>query len=270
MSRRRQLVVTLGAALVGRAELAFGQTAVPPHKRVGIPAQGNWSSAQPVIKPFMDEMVPLGWIDGRNVAYDWSTADGQQALLPRRAAELVARQPDALLPATQPAALALRQVSTTIPIVFGSVNDPVQLGLVGSLAHPGGNMTGVSSSWSLLAAKRVQLLREIMPSVKRVGVLRDPRDPTQNGAMAALAQAVAALGVMIVPTDFIDATDIDVAISRQIDARVDAVHADSTSEPESFSGATEQRARTASGPGAKRSHSGLWRAFATTTGRLWA
>ena len=77
MSRRRQLVVTLGAALVGRAELAFGQTAVPPHKRVGILAQGNCSSAQPVIKPFMDEMVPLGWIDERNVAYAPATATAE-------------------------------------------------------------------------------------------------------------------------------------------------------------------------------------------------
>ena len=178
MNHRRQFMFTLGTALASNAALLRAQTPTGPVRRVGVvtiatPAEGK----RPLIA-FFDEMSRLGWIEGRNIVYDWAAADGQPELLDPRTVELVTRQPDAIFAAVLPSALAARRATATIPIVFGSVNHPVEAGLVNSITRPGGNATGITPNWDPLAPKRIQLLREIMPNVKRVGYFATPAAPT--------------------------------------------------------------------------------------------
>src|SRR6185436_11674273 len=109
-------------------------------------------------------------------AYDRVYADDEQERLPKLAAELVARKPEVIWAPPPQAAVAAKQATQTIPIVFGSVTDPVGMGLVTSLAHPGGNVTGISNLGASLVPKRLELVREILPGAKRVGLLGDPTD----------------------------------------------------------------------------------------------
>ena len=115
------------------------------------------------LKPFFDEMRRLGWIEGQNIAYDRTYADDRHKDLPRLAAELVAHKPELIYAPPQIAAMAARQATQTIPIVFATGIDPVAAGLVTNLARPGGNVTGVVSAIDSLAPKRLELLREILP-----------------------------------------------------------------------------------------------------------
>ena len=228
MNHRRQFMFTLGTALASNATLLRAQTPAGPVRRVGVvtiatPAEGK----RPLIA-FFDEMSRLGWIEGRNVVYDWAAADGQPELLDPRTVELVTRQPDAIFAAVLPSALAARRATATIPIVFGSVNHPVEAGLVNSITRPGGNATGITPNWDPLAPKRIQLLREIMPKVKRVGYFRDASS-TDDLEFGALAPVALALGITISPVKFTEQADLDAAMAALVAARVEAIHAVSPS-----------------------------------------
>ena len=127
MNHRRQVLVTVGAALAGRHALLRAQPAAVPIKRVGMLTAGSRDEAQRVLGPRFDEMTRLGWVEGRNLNYDWSSADSVPALLPRRASELAARQPDVIFAGFVSTALAARLTTSTIAIVFGGVSYPVEL-----------------------------------------------------------------------------------------------------------------------------------------------
>ena len=124
--------------------------------------------------------------------------------------------------------MAAKQATATIPIVGGSLNIPVEVGLVSSLARPGGNVTGASQSWGPLVQKRIQLLLEIMPSLKRVGYFRNA-GAADDAYFEGLARAASALGLTMVPVKFTQRADIDAAMAELISARVDAVHVGSAS-----------------------------------------
>ena len=228
MNFRRQFIFTLGTALTGNAALLRAQTPAGPARRVGVVTGATPAEYKRVSKSVFDEMARVGWVESRNVVYDWAAADGQPQLIQPRVAELVARQPDAFFTAALPTALAAKQATATIPIVFGVVNNPVEAGLVNSLARPGGNVTGVSPHWDLLAPKRIQLLREIMPSLKRVGYFYQ-LGTVDDLHVDALAPVASALGLTIVPVKFTQQADIDTAMAELVNARVDAVHATSAS-----------------------------------------
>ena len=118
--------------------------------------------------------------------------------LPKLAAELVARKPELIFAPPTPTAVAAKRATQTIPIVFGPVADPVGIGLVTSLARPGGNVTGISNISAALGPKRVELLREILPSVKRIGLLGDAANPTTKAEQQALVPLAASLGLTFV------------------------------------------------------------------------
>jgi putative ABC transport system substrate-binding protein len=125
------------------------------------------------LKPFFDEMQRLGWVEGQTVLFDRAYAGDQYTELPRLAREIVARQPELIFAPPLPAAVAAKGATATIPIVFATGTDPVGVGLVHSLARPGGNATGRISVIESLAPKSLELLLQLMPAVRRVGLLGD-------------------------------------------------------------------------------------------------
>ena len=222
MNRRRLLVFALGASISGHTALSQAQTSSGSIRRVGVLAPSTQAKEEIILKPFFDQMRQLGWVEGQNIAYDRVYADDQQQMLPRLAAELVARKPEVIYAPPTPAAVAAKQATQTIPIVFGVVFDPVGIGLVTSLARPGGNVTGIGFSESL-APKRIELLREFLPGVKRLGLLGDSTDPTTRRDQRALAPLAASLGLTLVFTEAANPAEFEAAVAGLIAERVDAI-----------------------------------------------
>ena len=136
------------------------------------------SAAAPLIEPFRQTLREFGWVEGRNIVIDFRFADGKFDRLPDLAAALVRLEPDLIFSVPTAATLAVANATKTIPIVMFGVSDPVGLGLVASLAHPGGNVTGLSGGVGPeIVGKQLQLLKETLPMVSRVAVLSNPANP---------------------------------------------------------------------------------------------
>jgi ABC-type uncharacterized transport system substrate-binding protein len=132
-----------------------------------------------------------GYVEGRNVAIEYRWAEGRFDRLPELVADLVRRQIRVMIVLSEPGALAAKAATTTIPIVFGIAEDPVALGLVANIARPGGNLTGVNFLTGELVAKRMEVLRELIPAATRFGVLVNPSDPRRAETVTRDAQAAA-------------------------------------------------------------------------------
>src|SRR5262245_4910193 len=170
---RRAFVTGLGAAF---AMPGVGAEAQPATKasRLGIFSTGNPRSAD-IFQAFEQKLRELGYVDGQNLSIEFRNAEGRTERLPRIAAELAHLNLDVIVVATEPGTRAITQANPRIPIVLVSVNfDPVKLGFVRSLANPGTNITGVVFLHRELTAKRLQILKEMLPAIKRVAVLSDP------------------------------------------------------------------------------------------------
>jgi putative ABC transport system substrate-binding protein len=135
------------------------------------------AASDPGPKEFGREFRTLGYVDGKNILFEYRSADDKLERLPALADELVRLKVDVLLAGTTPAAVAAKNATRTIPIVFYGGFDPVALGLVDSLARPGGNVTGFTAIAVALAGKRLELLKEITPKLSRIAVLWDPQNP---------------------------------------------------------------------------------------------
>ena len=224
MNQRRLLVLALGASLSGHVAVLRAQTSSAGMRRVGVLAPSTQAKEEIRLKPFFDQMRELGWVEGQNIVYDRVYAADQMAMLPKIAAELVARMPDLIYAPPTPAAVAAKQATQAIPIVFGDVTDPVGTGLVTSLGRPGGNVTGMTTSVAeSLAPKRVQLLREILPGVKRIGLLVDSTDSSSKLDQQALAPVAASLGLTIILADAANPPEFEAAVARLIADQVEAI-----------------------------------------------
>jgi putative ABC transport system substrate-binding protein len=196
MSRRAFIASALGLCavpLVASAQHA-GKVA-----RIGmlLPNTPEIVARSPRIAAFLKGLRDLGWIEGQNLAIEWRFAEGQVGRLAELAADLARIRVDAIVTAAAPSALAAQGATRTIPIVMLDPGDPVGLGLVASLARPGGNITGVSSIAPELAAKRLALLKEAVPAMVRVAVLSNAAIPPAEIAMRELEAAAKVLGVQI-------------------------------------------------------------------------
>jgi putative ABC transport system substrate-binding protein len=190
----RRRFLQAGLAIGGLALLAGCGTPLPVARpsrvrRIGYLTAGSTPPGpEPLSDAFRQGLRELGWVEGQNVAVEFWPADGKLERLPEVAADLVRSGVDLIHAATTPVALAAMQATATIPIVFAAPADPVLQGLVGSLARPGRNATGLSSINVELTAKRVQLLKEAVPSASRLVVITNP-ELAGNATYRAFGQA---------------------------------------------------------------------------------
>jgi putative tryptophan/tyrosine transport system substrate-binding protein len=162
-----------------------------------MPVIGYLHSASPapfahLVAAFQGGLKETGYADGQNVAIEYRWAEGQYGRLPALAADLVHRQVSVIVSGGgAPTVLAAKAATTTIPIVFSAGGDPIELGLVASLNHPGGNVTGANVLTAVLEGKRLGLLRELVPSAALIAVLLNPNNPTNFETQSKDVQAVA-------------------------------------------------------------------------------
>jgi putative ABC transport system substrate-binding protein len=168
-------------------------------------------------------LAEVGYVEGRNIAIEYRFAEGQYDLLPAMVADLVRRQVAVIVAATTPAALAAKVGTATIPVVFSTADDPVNLNLVASLARPGGNVTGVYYFNAGLAAKQLGLLRELIPRAARFGLLINPTNTNAETVQREVEATASATGHEIDVVAASDRAGIEAAFATLVQKRVDAL-----------------------------------------------
>jgi putative tryptophan/tyrosine transport system substrate-binding protein len=189
--RRREFFTLLGCAAIGWPLASHGQQASKIY-RLGYLALAR---VPHVIEALQTGLRELGYVEGKNLKVEYRFGEQQRETLDTLAAQLVALRPDAIVTRGTPATFAAKRATTTIPIVMAPVGDPVRIGLVASLAHPGGNITGVSLYGSELAGKRVELLKELLPAIARLGSLANAANPATQIWWEETQLAARALGL---------------------------------------------------------------------------
>ncbi len=172
---------------------------------------------------FAEALRALGWVEGQNIVIEDRWADGKTDRLPALAAELVRLKVDAIFTQSWPAAVAAKQATTTIPIVIMGAGDPVGTGLVASLAHPGGNITGLGDVTTELSAKRLELLKETVPKLSRVAVLWNSADGGMTLRFRQIQIAAGTLGLTVRPLGVQESEDFEQAFAAMTQERPDAL-----------------------------------------------
>src|SRR5262245_2106295 len=209
---RRKFLATLGAAAAAWPFAARAQQGERV-RRIGVfLAQGEDPENRLRIEAFVQRLRQLGWIEGRNVQFDYRWGVAEPDRTRRSAEELVALAPDVILTSGSPTLGPLLQATRTVPIVFGGVPDPVGAGFVDSLARPGGNATGFTIFEYSISGKSLQLLKEIAPHVSRLAFLREEGTAAASGHFAALQMAAPSLDVEVSPINVRDAMELERAI----------------------------------------------------------
>ena len=204
--RRREFIFTLGGPAAAWPLTARSQ-APERVRRVGVLnyLAADDPDSSPRVAAFAKALQELGWLDGRNVQFDYRWGGGDLDRSRRYAAELVALAPDVILVSSGSALAALQSVTRTVPIVFVSVSDPVGAGYVASLARPGGNTTGFTLFEYGTSGKWLELLKQISPAMTRAAVIRDPSITSGTAQFAAIQAVAPSLGVELTPIDARDA-----------------------------------------------------------------
>jgi putative tryptophan/tyrosine transport system substrate-binding protein len=222
--RRRDLAVGVVAAAwaaqLGMLRPATAQQGAKTY-RLGYLSGGTAESRTAWLASLRQGLGAFGYVEGRNLVIETRFAEGRFDRLPALVADLLAFRLDALLVSTTPAALAAHATRTTVPIVLVGVSDPIGVGLVSSLSRPGGNITGLSNITTELAGKRLEILKELVPSATRIAVLINPDDQNAAQQMDNAVRAAAGLRVVLEPVLHIRArNDLDDAFQRAADAQV--------------------------------------------------
>jgi putative ABC transport system substrate-binding protein len=192
------ILMVLVGLLVFTAPLDGDAQAPGKVPRVGILGPRNLSDGAGFFDAFRQGLRELGWVEGQNIAIEYRLAEGRLDRLPHLAAELVRLKVDVILATSTPPAVAAKNATTTIPIVMATSADPVGQRLVASLARPGGNVTGLSFSVGLeVVGKELELLKETVPTVRRVAVLSNPANPGHALAIKNVQSRARALGVQL-------------------------------------------------------------------------
>jgi putative ABC transport system substrate-binding protein len=223
--KRREVVTLLSSAAVVLTAPPFAsraqQRAKPP--TIGFMGVSTPAAQGHMVAALVQRLRELGWIEGRNLEIEYRWADGREERYGEIAAEFVRSKVDAILTQGTQATTAAKQATSTIPIVVAMVGDPVGSGIVASLAQPGGNVTGLSGLSTDMAAKRLELLREAVPGIRRVGILIDAGNPVSVEEARRAQAAAVGLGVATILIEIRRAEDIVPAFDG-LEHRADALY----------------------------------------------
>ena len=220
--RRREFITLLGGAAAWPLAARAQQPAMPV---VGLVTGGSPEAAVRMGGGFRRGLNEGGYVEGQNVTVEYQWLDGQYDRLPSLMADLVRRRVAVIAtPGSNPAALAAKAATTTIPIVFGVGADPIELGLVASLARPGGNATGINFFVADIAAKRLGLLHDLVPKAVRIAVLINPANAsTAEATLRDMPEAARAIGLQIVVLNASTGREIEAAFATLVRDRADAL-----------------------------------------------
>ena len=219
MIRRREFITLLGGAAAWPLEAGAQQPSLPV---IGFLTGTNVTAQN--MAAFREGLSEAGYVEGRNVAVEFHSTDGQYDRLPGLAAELVRRQVAVLAVITPLAALAAKEVTSTIPIIFEIGSDPVKDGLVASLNRPGGNITGITFFTNLLSSKRLELLHELVPSAAVIAVLVNPKNLNAELELNETEIAARTLGLQLIVLRASTEREIEAAFADVVQQRAAALY----------------------------------------------
>ena len=219
MKRREFIALAVSAAALGSAA-SFARAAKVP--TVGVLVVGK-PDPSATLEAFREELRKLGYVEGRNIHIEIRSAEGKLDRLPALAEGLVRDKVDVIGAWMTPAVLAAKGATEKIPIVMIGAGDPVGMGIVASLARPGGNITGMAGQTTELAAKQVELLKDALPGLRRVAALCNAADPFSKPFLAQIEAAGKAQGVEIVPVEVAAGPSLDAAFPAMVASKVGAV-----------------------------------------------
>jgi putative tryptophan/tyrosine transport system substrate-binding protein len=215
--RRREFVGLVALVIAAPLTFAIDANAQTPARvrRIGVLMNGVAANetAQSYAQTFVQELNSSGWTEGQNLQIDWRWSAGEPALARTYAADLISLAPDAILSASTTNLTALLRVNQTVPIVFVEVADPIAQGLVPSMEHPGGNLTGFTAFRVSMGGQWIELLKEVAPRVTRVLLIFNPETSPQSKVfLQSIQTAASSFGVEIVPNAVQDAADIETSV----------------------------------------------------------
>jgi putative ABC transport system substrate-binding protein len=219
--KRREFITLVGSAPLAWPLAARAQQPAMPV--IGFLGTGSLAPVGHLLAVLKQALAEIGYVDGHNVAIEYRSADDQYDRLPAVAADLVRRQVAVIVAIPTNPALAAKAATATIPIVFAVTDDPVKLGLIASLARPGGNATGVSILFGELEAKRLELMAELLPRAARIGLLVNPRNANAEDLTKDLPAAASPIGAEIVVVRAINSREIEDAFATLVRLRADAL-----------------------------------------------
>lgn len=224
MISRREWLVALGIGALAAPLASFAQQRPAKIARIGYlglgSAQGFYTELLASLRAGLGK---LGYVEGKSIVFEYRFAEDKRERLPGLAAELVRGRVDVIVTHGTPETRAAKQATGTIPIVMASVGDPVGAGLVASLARPGGNITGLTNIDVGLAAKRLEILKEVLPKLSRVAVLRNPTNPSTVLQFEETQAAARLLGIELQLLDVRDSREIESAFPAIAKARAGAI-----------------------------------------------
>jgi putative ABC transport system substrate-binding protein len=217
--RRRDVIVLLGGAAAWPFMAHAQQGKLPV---IGVLLTGN-PAPEIFMKSFREALREEGYVDGQTTRLEVRSAEGRASLLPEKAAELVRLKVDIIVTSLTPAAQAAKSATGDIPIVMAPAGDPVATGLVASLARPGGNITGLSATSAELTGKILELIREVIPSARRIAVLANEVDPFSVPFLAQIGEGARKLGIETVPVMARPSAPLEPAFEAMTGQKAEAV-----------------------------------------------
>jgi putative ABC transport system substrate-binding protein len=219
--KRREFIMLLGGAAAWPLAARAQQAAKLP--TIGFLVAGTPSSHGQWVAAFVQRLRELGWIEGRTITIEYRWAEGRSERFAEIAAEFVRRKVDVIVTSATEAVVAAKQATSVIPIVIAAAGDPVGTGLVASLARPGGNVTGLSIQQTDVAAKRLELLREIVPGLRRLAILGNVSGPAVVLDMREAEAAARTLGMEVITSEIRRGEDIAPAFAA-LKGRAEALY----------------------------------------------
>jgi len=220
MSSRREFITLLGGAATWPLAARAQQAKLP---MIGFLGESTPSGQREWVAAFVGRLRELGWIEGTNVVIEYRWAEGRNERFAAMVAELIRLKVDVIVTQGTPAVLAAKQATFVVPIVFAIAGNPVVNGLVASLARPGGNATGLTNQTADLAGKRIELLREIVPDLRRLAIMANVDNPSVMLDIGEVQAAAGALGLEAAISEIRRAEDIAPAIEA-LQGRAEALY----------------------------------------------